>query len=109
MSKTKIIYLLAIRDLNVYKVGISSNVEKRIKTLQTGCPYKLEILKTFQSPKASKIEKVLHRQYSSKKIDENEYSLKGEWFYLGIKTIINFKEICSQIEFDLKLIEKPLF
>ncbi len=105
-SRNKILYLLVIRDINVYKIGISVDVAKRIKTLQTGCPYKIEVLKVYNSEIASKIEKILHRQYSAKKIDYNEYNLKGEWFNLDINLVVDFIKICSKIENDLVLLTK---
>lgn len=87
-----------IPELNVCKIGLSNNSHKRIKQLQTGCPYQMNLTKVYKSEIASKIEKILHRHYSSRKIDYQEYNLKGEWFRLDIDQIINFEQKCKEFE-----------
>lgn len=99
MSKSnKEIYLMFIPELNVCKIGLSNNSKKRIKQLQTGCPYQINLTKVYNSEIASKIEKILHRNFNAKKIDYQEYNLKGEWFRLDIDQIINFEQICKEFE-----------
>lgn len=97
-NKKKLIYILFISELNVCKIGISENVERRIKQLQTGCPYKIDVVKTFNSPISSKIEKVIHRSYTSNKVDENEYNLMGEWFNIPVTEVLSFENKCREIE-----------
>lgn len=97
-KKEKFLYLLFISELNVCKIGISNNVEKRIKQLQTGCPYKIDLVKAHKTEMASKIEKVMHRKYSALKVDCNEYNLLGEWFYVKIDDVISFESNCREIE-----------
>jgi hypothetical protein len=94
----KKLYILFISELNISKIGISRNVKKRLSQLQTGCPYEIKILKVYESDLSSKIEKILHRQFRSYKIDSSEYNLVGEWFNLDIDTILKFNEICNEIE-----------
>lgn len=78
---TRYIYLLSAEfdDKTLYKIGISHNVERRIKELQTGNPYKIVLKEKFKTPYAFKIEAALHRRY---KID----NIKGEWFDFDIST-----------------------
>lgn len=78
------IYLLQCDfiDKPLYKIGISKNVERRVKQLQTGNPYKIIVLKKFKTPYAFKIEAALHREY---KID----NVKGEWFDIDISNYDN--------------------
>ena len=97
-NKEKLLYILFISELNVCKIGISENVEKRIKQLQTGCPFKIDVVKKYESPMSSRIEKILHRQYQNRKVDENEYNLMGEWFNLTIGEVLDFEENCMEIE-----------
>ena len=60
-----------------YKIGIAKNPTQRIKQLQTGNSDKLEIIETYQSENASKIESALHNRFAHMR---NE----GEWFDLSI-------------------------
>lgn len=97
-NKVKLLYILFISELNVCKIGISENVEKRIKQLQTGCPFRIDVVKKYDSPIASRIEKIMHRKYGSRKVDENQYNLIGEWFNLSIGEVLDFEENCREIE-----------
>lgn len=97
-DSNKEIYLMFIPELNICKIGLSNNSEKRIKQIQTGCPYQINLTKIYKSKIASKIERILHRQFKSNKIDDQEYNLQGEWFNLDIEQIINFESTCRQLE-----------
>jgi len=87
-----------IPELNVCKIGLSNNSKKRIKQIQTGCPYQINLAKVYRSEIASKVEKILHRHFRTRKVDFQEYNLTGEWFYLDINEIIKFNELCDEIE-----------
>lgn len=87
-----------IPELNVSKIGLSNNSKKRIKQIQTGCPYQINLAKVYKSEIATKIEKILHRHFRTKKVDFQDYNLTGEWFQLDIDQIINFEQICNEIE-----------
>lgn len=56
-----------------YKIGYTKKeIKNRIRALQTGCPYDLELVKTMRgSPDA---EKILHAQLSKSRVNR-------EWFY----------------------------
>lgn len=97
-KKEKELYLLFISELNVCKIGISNNVDKRVKQLQTGCPYKIDTVKRYKSGISAKIERIMHRKYSSMKTDYNQYHLIGEWFYIDINHVISFEDTCRGIE-----------
>lgn len=97
-NSKKLLYILFISELNVSKIGISENVEKRVKQLQTGCPYKIDLVRKYDSKLSARIEKIMHRKYRSRKVDENEYSLTGEWFFLSPSEVLEFEENCREIE-----------
>ncbi len=92
------VYLLYINELFAYKIGVSKDSARRIKQLQTGCPYKIELRSFFNSKYAYKLEKVLHKRYSHLKLDEEEIKLSGEWYSLGIVFSEQFLEECKKIE-----------
>lgn len=76
--------------LGIYKIGYSSNVQKRMENLQEGSPVKLTILHTIpvKSPGlyTRNLEKTLHELFEKER-------LHGEWF----------KFSKDQIEFILEL------
>jgi len=102
VSKHKKIYLIYCSVINLYKIGISVNPKKRIKQLQTGTPYELSLLETYDTIYASKIEKIFHNTLKSKKAAENfnfDFKLlEGEWFSLSLEDVWGFSDSCSRIE-----------
>jgi predicted GIY-YIG superfamily endonuclease len=68
-------YLYVISDVNnLWKIGISGDVEKRLQALQTGNPYKLKIIAAYKSYREVRaLERESHIHF--KKV-----RLEGEWF-----------------------------
>ena len=97
-----VVYLLKIinDDKTLYKIGFTNgSVYNRIKNLQTGCPYKIEIVDTFNSPYSKVLELILHNMLSHKKTH-------GEWFDLDIFDEFNFKKTCEKLENIQKTLDK---
>ncbi len=69
-----------------YKIGKCNNVKRRVKQLQTGCMFDIEILDYFEVTDATKTEKELHEKYKHKQI-------KGEWFKLTKKDVMDIRKI----------------
>lgn len=62
-------------EIRFIKVGISQDPEKRLKQLQTGCPFPLAIIKLFKHDDARYLEQELHK-------DLERYNTSGEWFMI---------------------------
>jgi hypothetical protein len=58
-----------------YKIGVSTQVDERIKQLSTQPPFDIELLHTIQTDDMYGLEKKLHADYDSKRKN-------GEWFEL---------------------------
>jgi len=69
-------YIYIIHDGINVKIGKSDKPEKRVKSLQTGNPKILKIIKTFAVPKNKVfiIEKECHKNLN------RTYEKRGEWF-----------------------------
>ena len=87
------IYLIRAQEIYLYKVGITKDIKQRLKQLQTGCPYQLEVIDMYEPKEfVSKIEKMLHRRFSC--YQTKDFSkIQGEWFDLPNDTVLNFKKI----------------
>lgn len=90
-------FVYLITNGKEYKIGKTDNVSNRIKQLQTGNPYKLELLGIIEcesSSEAYMVEKELHTKYK-------DVAAIGEWFDLEITHICDidsrFKS-CEEIE-----------
>lgn len=72
--KKQFVYLIGPADGSVFKIGRTSNVENRLRSLQAGNPATLSVLWT--APGSVLIECELHRWF------ENGW-VRGEWFDFG--------------------------
>lgn len=99
------VYLVCaeIGDERLYKIGYTRRpIEKRIKELKTGNAADFYIIDSFQSKWGTKIESILHRNLSSKKVN-------GEWFLLDDSDIKSFSKRCNEIHYNLELVSKSLY
>jgi hypothetical protein len=77
------------------KVGVSAYPKKRLKTLQTACPYPLFLAAVFTCPVAGmgvSVEREFHRQHAKKKT-------AGEWF--DIEPVVAVQTINLMISMGL--------
>lgn len=61
------------------KIGVTDDIDKRLKTLQTGNSDNLFVYHYEEREDAYKIEKKLHKIFSENRINDRE---KSEWFYI---------------------------
>ena len=93
-------YVYLISDINnyTYKIGISNNPEKRLRTLQTGNDRILKIIHKVFCENYNDVETALHNKYSFLKVN-------GEWFELSEQDVKNFPESCKKMDENFKLIK----
>lgn len=65
------VYVLGNKEMKICKIGFTNNVFKRIGSIQTGCPFKLEIFCLVEG--SVQTEKKLHEKYK-------DLRMNGEWF-----------------------------
>ena len=102
MEKNSIVYLLKIitEDRTLYKIGYTGgDVGKRVKSLQTGCPYEIHIADKFITNLGRKVETSLHNILTHKK-------MFGEWFDLDFSDEFNFNSLCERYENIYDVIKK---
>lgn len=74
------IYVIGGNDAP-YKVGFTSSLPDRMKTLQTAHPYPLRAIATAETSNAAAYERHVHTILSA-------YRLSGEWFQCGLEVIL---------------------
>ncbi len=87
------VYLVRCKGFDFYKIGVSKvSVEHRLSSLQTGCPFDLEVLHTGYSLGYRSIETLLHNKYRL-------YNERGEWFKLNNNlvndVIMDINKLCQ--------------
>jgi predicted GIY-YIG superfamily endonuclease len=95
------VYLIRLSENSTYKIGVTKNITKRIKELQTGNAEEIYLVDKYESDNAFKIEKALHNFFRHKK-------KLNEWFDFTIEDEIKFKELCINIDNNLKYLENNL-
>lgn len=87
------VYFIRLAGTNVFKVGVSKNVPKRLTTLQSSNPYELElvaILKPFDII-AKEVETAFHQI-----LKYHNCHIRGEWFELNEKVISRLLFYCEK-------------
>lgn len=79
-----------------YKIGVTKDLEKRLKTLSTASPNHIEIVNYYKSKYSFKIEKMFHRNL-------NELNVNREWFFNVDES--SFIENCKKYEYILESLE----
>ena len=75
------IYIVRAVGTPRVKIGRTKNVRRRIASLQTGCPYPIELLNEIKTKGCgSVIEGHIHRAF-------DRYRVLGEWFELPDKAL----------------------
>jgi hypothetical protein len=59
----------------IVKIGVTNNIDKRLKTLQTGCPWRLEVKGMVYRTDSFQYETWLHDHFHKQRIRSD-----GEWF-----------------------------
>ena len=99
------VYLIGDKErFGQYKIGATrSNVNKRLKMLQTGNSGELYIEKVHETEHPFIVENILHNKLGYKK------SL-NEWYDLDLDDVVKFNENCTSIEETIEIMkDNPFF
>ena len=84
------IYLIKDSSNETFKIGRIKDINKRIKTLQTGNCTELELIFSFKTDYAARLESMLHRRFE-------HYRLYNEWFRLPEDIVRHFHFYCQEL------------
>lgn len=73
-----------------FKIGIASDVGRRLAELQTGNPCLLSIESCWQFDNAQAVETVLHQKYGNERV-------RGEWFQFTPSQVNEFDNLCAAL------------
>ena len=79
-------YVYLLEYNNLYKIGCSKNIDKRLHDLEKNTPHKINLIHSIKTDNKYKLENELHQKYKDKRS-------KGEWFSLSDSDIQNIKNI----------------
>lgn len=80
-------YLYVLKCQAFYKIGVATNLSARVASLQTGSPYRLDVVRYYEFDNPIHVEQALHGRFATK----NE---RLEWFSLSDSDIAAIDDIC---------------
>lgn len=81
------LYVIKNGQDDVYKIGIATDTEQRLASLQTGNPKTLSLHLCYEFSNAHPVEMSLHQKFSS-------YRVNGEWFTLNASQLVEIVNVC---------------
>ena len=81
------VYLIHDTDNDTYKIGVTKDLNKRIKSLQTGNSSELKLIESFRTDYPFRLETMLHRNFE-------QYRELNEWFRIPKDIVYDFKNKC---------------
>lgn len=79
------VYLLKCNEF--YKIGIATDVQTRLASLQTGNPFRIDVVVSYEFPTANAVEAALHQKFKAKQKNL-------EWFGLTENDIAELRQVC---------------
>ena len=97
------VYLIEDIDANRYKIGVTKNLDKRIRNLQTGNGGELKFVCAYKTNYPYRLENMLHKSLA-------QYRELNEWFRLPKDIVSDFHSKCWQMnQIILSLKDNPYF
>lgn len=62
------VYLLKTEGYDFYKIGLTNNIEKRVRNIENNLPFYLDIIHIIESDDITKVESFLLKKFSNKRI-----------------------------------------
>ena len=90
-----VVYFVKHKTMKPIKIGVTSNLTKRLQALRVSCPYGLDLIGRILSPEPKELESKLHKRLKSKR-------LNGEWFDISLSKLIKILNSLPKIEKQLK-------
>ena len=78
--KTKYRCVYALECKGLYKIGKTDDLEKRVKSLETGNPFPMQVVHVIFTEQYHQVEGALHQMFAADRA-------KNEWFSLSVKDL----------------------
>jgi len=96
------VYVIGADFNSPVKIGVASDVSKRLERLQSGNPVTLSVLwQSAPLADAYSLERYMHKHYA-------EYSVRGEWFSIPNLATVSLEMVASTFEADTEATTKRL-
>jgi hypothetical protein len=83
------IYIFKMDKLGLYKIGVSQNINRRIKDINSANPYSVNLYYSLSVNNAYDLEYLIHNKYEGS-------ALQNEWFELTDKMLSEVIDVISE-------------
>jgi hypothetical protein len=87
-DRTPQVYLLRLGDTDYFKVGMTTDINGRLSSLQTATPFDLHLITVVEHENAFTVEKDIHASLV-------KYHVRNEWFQCEQTEIVRIFEVVS--------------
>lgn len=94
------VYLLRLGDTNYFKVGMTTDINGRVASLQTATPFDLHLIAAAEHPNAFAVEKDMHEMLKP-------CHVRNEWFMCEQTEIVRIFEIVSAMALIDRTLDAP--
>lgn len=84
------IYIIAIEEHDLYKIGVSKNPKRRIRDITTVIPFECKVIFLKHYKKVYELEELIHNQ-----LKDNTH--QREWFKLYKEDVVQLKTILKEV------------
>lgn len=82
-------YIINVRNSDLYKIGVTTNIIRRKKQFETANPFEFYLHEFFPTDDCRKLEREVHKRYKEKRY-------KNEWFKLTEEDILNISNFARK-------------
>lgn len=88
-STKKGMYIINIRNSDLYKIGVTTNIIRRKKQFETANPFDFYLHEFFPTDDCHKLEREIHKRYTQKRY-------KNEWFKLTEEDVLRISNFARE-------------
>ena len=97
------VYLIEDIDNKRYKIGVTKDLKKRLRNLQTGNSNQIQLLESFKSEYPFRLETMLHNKFK-------QFHHYNEWYELDKNSVDEFLNLCKYFnDIIIALKDNPFF
>ena len=98
-----VVYMLQYREDPIYKIGFSSQLQKRLNRINSILPYRATYIHQISTDSPREIEKHWHRHFATKRRPGSSILRPSEWFDLSSEDVDEFKSYPEMNKLDLQM------
>ena len=98
-----VVYMLQYREDPIYKIGFSSQLQKRLNRINSILPHRATYIHQISTDSPREIEKYWHRRFATKRRPGSSILRPSEWFDLSSEDVDEFKSHPEMNKLDLQM------